>query len=277
MHAKAKLSTNQAGSVLVIVMIMLIIFAAIISTLALIILNNLRFVTSYKQSTLGFMTAESGVEQGLYYAQSARTAKTIDPTTLNERLQTITAGKTIITQAQDEELILSLAENEVNQLHLYTESYNKTLSYLTTVPDNIGSVQFSWTNNSCGDGHVNTLEISDTAWTVQEWDSETKNTAMQKTRWVYNECNNGCSFGLTRDYLYKLRLKALYCDITDLSVKALDINDSTKFVPLKETITISSVSTTGQYQQTVTANMLWRSPLNNYFDYVLFSEEKVTK
>lgn len=273
----AKSLRNQTGSVIVISMIILIVFAAIISVLALIVVNNLRYVVGYSQALQSHYAAETGVEQGLYYTQAGKTAKTIDLDSLHTFVTSIAANNTTqytitFTTNSDTSLTLPLKDQETKQLNLYTESDNG--SYLVTTPLPIGALILQWTGTTCSDGHTNNIELSDTSWTAQSWDTVTQN------RWIYDSCpstSGGCAYSLQPDFLYKVRFKSLYCTVDDFTVSATDADNPGEYLDLQDTITLTATGYYGKSQQQVTAEILWRSPLINYFDYVLFSEEQVTK
>ncbi len=276
-----KLKTNQSGSVLVISMIILIVFAAIISLLALIVMNNLRYVTGYSQAQQSFNAAESGVEQTLYFVEAARTAKIIDVSKLITIVNSVTTNTpnydVSLMANSDTSIQLDLANQTTTQLNLYTEIYHAAEGYLITNPLNIKALQVQWPNAVCEDGHNNSLELSNTAWTSQSWNNAVEDPSTFQMRWVYDNCSSstGCSYGLQTGFLYKMRLKALYCQIPNLVISAMDT--ANKAIPLQERLALTSSGSMGSSEQQITAEVLWRTPLNDYFDYVLFSEEQITK
>ena len=81
---------------------------------------------------------------------------------------------------------------------------------------------------------------------------------------------------------YQFRVKAMYCDISNLQIKAYSDNEGTNILPFKNIINITSI---GEYpksgqksnKQALSVNFKKASPLSSLFDYVIFSEKSLVK
>lgn len=267
---------NQRGSALIIVMFTLLSMAVIVGTIAIIILNNLKSVTHYSSAARSYYAAESGVEQGLYYLQAARSGKTAGVVTTTENLNTLAAtlatsqaSYRVTAAVANPTLTTALDINATVQYDLFGEADTGGTVALT----DLQTLRLNW-QPTCVADTTGRLEVSYTAWTPTQW-TESITESSTQTRYIYSCATGDCTheLGLVFGFLYKIRLKALDCPIPSLTVTAL--NTSQETIPTYNLVTIVGQGEFGDTQQQVTATTLWRTPLADYFDYVLFSEESI--
>ena len=71
---------HPRGSTILFVLLIMLVAMVITTTLATVVLSNLRASTAYNEHAHAYYAAESGIERGLYYMQYARDAKTVGAT-----------------------------------------------------------------------------------------------------------------------------------------------------------------------------------------------------
>lgn len=269
---------HPRGSTLVLVLFIMLVAMVITTTVTTVVLNNLRTTTAFQQHAHGLYAMESGVERALYHIQYARdtettgavatatTTSTFTDTLTNDSSYTITTT----TEAADP---VDLAEGDIVQWDFYAEDY--TSGYrLTPIPD-IDTIVMTWSEPSTCSSGTSQIEVSFSSWTELNWEDISDPSTVQ-THYVAT-CGGTCSYALGVDssHLYKVRVEPLTCDITDVEATPYDTYGAV--LDVANTMNISATGAYGEISRQGGATVPWNPALSKYFEFVLFSEEPVTK
>lgn len=249
-----KFNKDQSGNIL---LLALLIMSGIVGagvTLATIVISQIRQGSNIESSLVAYYAAESGVEKNLYDIR-----KTDTPWKNMEDLsgELGKASWTSKIESREKQIFRDLKQNDTLQVDLFD-------------PDQIsggagvGVLRVDW-EDGC---EHSSIEMSITAWTPGAgWADNT-------VKFLYSsgsETNNS----FDTDMAYRVRIKALYCDINNLAVRAYDTDN--KIVPIPARVIINSVGSFSGVKQAIQATMPRISPMSGLYDYVLFSEESIVK
>ncbi len=276
---------HPRGSTILFVLLIMLVAMVITTTLATVVLSNLRASTAYNEHAHAYYAAESGIERGLYYMQYARDAKTVGATAT---LDTILGFTGSFSNQSSYRMDTSFVENhsvnlntgQSGQWDLYSEDY--TAGYALTAMSNLNAVSVTWSESASCTPLTSQIEVSFSSWTAEEWQDIT-DPATVVTHYLVTcpgssttdpECD-GYSLGLDSTKLYKVRVKAMNCPIEGLLVTALDASGQ----PIQD-IDYVQLQASGDYGNSVpsvTVTVPWNPTLNSYFEYVIFAEDAITK
>lgn len=278
-------SQSRRGSVLVITLFILLLIGAIVAILTAIIINQLHSVTNYSRSYVARASVETAVERGLYYAQLARATRTLGAgetaTLLNSLTGTLDNGATytVLASADNDTISTTLATNATVQYDVFDEDYSSGTLELTGITD-LHLLGFDWDYDTTCTATPQ-LEISQYRWEPTAWTDLSDPTTVT-TRSIINcippstSTSIACEYalGVSSSYLYRIRVKALNCGAT----VNFSAHDSTgQNVYLHSQLDIDGQAQFGNATQEIKSTALWHPPLNDYLDYVLFSNEVLTK
>lgn len=251
---------SQSGSLLLMSMLMLAGIITAAGTMGIITLQNLQQSIAVDQGIVSFYAAESGVEDGLYELRKKETAVASIP--LSGTLNNTASWSRTITSTV-ESLTKDIAKNDFWEINLYDP--DSSLSPLS-VP--IKSVTIAWQGSG-----VEWIEAEVDSWTA------TGDLIEPVKTFIPGASNPGVvNFPSATTAVHRLRLKALYGNITDMTVTAFsELDGAGSRVPLPAQITLFSTGSFSRTKQALRATMPQRSPLSNVFDYVIFSEESLVK
>ncbi len=280
---------QQRGSVLVIALFMLLALIFYIGIIVVVILTSLKSATSISQAKRSFYAAESGLERGLYYVESARASKTqgivytVDNVINN---LAVSAGDSdeflneaeygVSADVDNQNILLDLSGESAVQVDFFDEDASGNLIPLS----GIATIVVGWEpDSSCSVPTDSNIEISVAASQPNYW-QDLDDSSFQNKYVITCPSGGGytCEYnglGVTDTQLYKLRIRPLECGIDEMYIAAYD-SASTE-LETHNTVTITSTGRLGNTQQGVTATVHWRSPLVEYLDYVLFSDEAIKK
>ncbi|MFA6474907.1 MAG: hypothetical protein WCV88_01750 [Patescibacteria group bacterium] len=266
---------KRSGSTIIFVLMVMLIAMVITTTVVTVILNNVRTTTAYNEHARATFAMESGLERGLYYLQYARNAKTIDATT---GLATIADFTSTLSNASSYTLTTSFVSD-----HSYDLAQNEVVQW--DVSDgsqpiaNMANLAITWVESSSCDAGLSHAEVSYSSWTEDTWIDISKPT-MPITHYEV-PCTgtapvcDGYTLEVDSNYLYKVRVKAMTCPITAVLVTPLDSGGLP--LTLKNYVQIDSTGTYAKSQSQGSVTAPWNTTLNPYLDFVLFSEQTVTK
>ncbi len=284
---------SQRGSVIVISLFVLLALSLLAAILTTLIFNSIRSTTSYSLAKRSTYAAESGLEKAMYFLQVARVSKTVGVGETVDFINTLSASEadpttdfindteyTVEAIADNDFAITDLAINESITLDLFDEDY--TAGYSVIPIAGLKTIFIGWNEDaSCSTPGNSRIELSYAYWLPNYW-QDLDNPDYQ-TRYVITcpggggsglQCNyNG--LGVDDVYIYSLRVKSLDCDLTNLAIGAYDA--ASNLLTTHNDVTITSTGSLSNSQKVSTTTTLWRTPLNNYFDYVLFSDEDLVK
>lgn len=255
---------HQRGNVLIYA---LLIIAAILSTT--IVISNL-VQSSIKQmrfiadAQAAFYAAESGMEKALYSIRKN------DVLPENNDCGVGPECEIEINDKEVAELSLNLTMNDSVQFDLFNPNDNSKTA-------GIESISFEWDTPSAW------LEMSIVGWQVgsaielPKWASgtEIENLPVQKFLYSGGEAINNF---VSANKNYRVRVKALYNEARRLRIKLFasdDLMGGQK--PFLNFLKIKTIGTSAESTQTIRAEMPRYAPLGGLFDYVLFSEEIISK
>lgn len=281
---------NQSGSTILYVLFILFIITLLATTITTIMLRSNRTTLGLSHALHARYAAESGTERALYYLQYARTVKTVGVESAVVNLATLIdtfdtgASYSVVADVTDDTYAPEIKQNSSQQWDIFGESYPNGANQppvLTPLAD-LSNISVAWNENSlCAVG--NYVEISFSSWTQYEWES-LADPATLPTRYILQcpstdpsspfDCNY--QFGVDDTHLYKVRVKPLDCVLDQVMVTALDS------VPAAiETQNLVTIDSTGEYSNSTrilnSVTTLWDPRLQQYFDFVVFSEQEITK
>ena len=251
---------SQSGSLLLMSMLILSGIVTAASTMGIVTIQNLRQSIVVDQGLVAYYAAESGIEDGLYELRKNETAVTGLPLS-GALANTATWARSVTATLPS--LQKNIKQNDSWEINLYDADTS-----LSPLSNPIKSVKIAWTGSG-----TEWLEAEVEPWT-------TGGVLDTPVKTLFSGVSNPAVVNLqdATTVLYRLRLKALYSNLTDVTVTAwsgLDAAGSQVSIPAQ--ITMISTGSFRRTKQAVRALMPQRSPLSGVFDYVLFAEDSLVK
>lgn len=245
----------------------LLTIAAILSTSIVIsnlVQNSIKQTRFIADAQAAFYNAESGMENALYSIRKNDVLPEDGDCGISADCEVETSEKEV------SELNLNLAANESVQFDLF----NPEDSALTTGVESIG---FQW------DGPSTWLEVSAISWlagsplSLPVWASGTEIKDLPVQKFLYSG-GAGISNFISPAKNYRVRVKALYGEARNLRIRLFSADDLTgEQKPFPNFLKIKTIGDNAESTQTIRAEMPRYAPLSGLFDYVLFSEEIISK
>lgn len=284
-------SPKPRGSTIIYVLFVLFVMTLLAMTVATIMLRSNRTVAGQSHGIQGRFAAESGLERSLYYLQYARVAKTVGVESAITTITTFTgafdtqATYSMTATAADDNYSVDIAQSNSQQWDIFGESYpngSNQPPVLTPLTD-LDNVSISWDEGSTCTASSSYVEISFSSWTQYEWEDISDPSTTQTRYALYCPSSDpsnpaDCNYLLPVDdtHLYKVRVKPIDCDIENVTVQAID--STTAVIDTANLVTLSSTGEFGDGTRIMSStNTLWDPKLQHYFDFVVFSEEQITK
>lgn len=272
---------RQSGNVL---LLALLVMAGIMTAglgIGAIILNEIKQARNIDFSTVAYYAAESGVEQALYKLRK-------EDAVLNCPIGE--CGENGFCSAGDYEACIRERGDLSNQ-----SSWKRTITdreaqvYGKINKDNslqvdlydpeggtaagIESVKIEWTPQ-CVPPPDSIIEVSYISWDPAAGWSISSEQKFKYSTLVSPVINNG----FISSKSYRLRIKALYCDVSNVVVTAWGSdNASPPQIDIPAKIVLTSMGEYGALRQAVKMTMPRKSPMSGLYDYVLFSECSLVK
>ncbi len=277
--------TQQRGSAIIFVLLIMLVAMMITTTLTTVVISNLRTATAYNENATAYYAMESGVERGLYYLQYARDSRTIGAGSSVDEIATFAgsvSGGATYTLAPSfvDDAVINLATGDTAQWDLYQEDY--ATGYRLKPMTNLSLAEITWSESASCTSLTSQVEVSFSVWTEFEWQDITDPSTLV-THYTVTcpgpgtgnpECD-GYSLGFDDTHLYKIRVKALNCPIEDIRVTPIDSLGAQ--IATTNTIQLSGTGEYGNSARTGSVLVPWNAALSKYFDYVLFSEDAISK
>ncbi|MEK7188924.1 MAG: hypothetical protein AAB671_00240 [Patescibacteria group bacterium] len=251
---------DSRGSLLLMSILILSGIITAASSFGIVTIQNLRQSALTDNGLRAFYAAESGIEDGLYELRKNETAvASMDAS--GALSNAATWDRTVATTIQS--LTQALDENETWEISLFGPDAS-----LSALASTVKSLKLAWTGTGS-----EWVEVQITPWT-------TTGTLGTPSTQTFSAASNPATVNLqdTGTALYRVRIKALYANITSMTVTAYSgLNLGGLQVNIPAYITMYA---TGEYSlanQVVRARMPHRPPLSGQFGYVLFSEEDLIK
>jgi len=255
-----KILKSNEGSLLLMSILIMASMVTAASSFSVITMQNLKQSISIDNGIRAFYSAESGIEDALYEIRKNETE--ISSISLSGSLSNSASwDRTIAKDIQ--QLTQDIDKNDFWEINLYDAD-----SSLSSLSNPIKSIKLSWTGDDS-----EWVEAQIIPWT-------TGGTIGTPTEQLFSSASNPAIVNLldSTSNLYRVRLKALYSDITDMTITAWsELNASGNQVNIPGFLTIYSIGEFSRTNQSLRAQMSHRAPLSNNFGYVLFSEESLVK
>lgn len=273
-----------------------LIMTAILSSVLYVSRFSLRQISQSKSNdnaNIAFYGAESGNEQAIYYIRQ-KPEVDIEDLNITELIHMpgaeIGDAKIIRNVSTTSPSIsLGLKKNDFFQFDMFSNE-NFSLS------SNLSYLEISWNDNCSTEESPNSswIELTANQWSHSSDDSVTWD---ESTHHVFKSLLNNPPY--TGEYLiksvggsdfdpdkvYQFRIKALFCDIYNLTIKAFSKNPETGNPEQLLFKNLFVIKTVGQYpgdslngnKQALSVVLRNRDPLSGLFDYVIFSEQSLIK
>ncbi|OIO47765.1 MAG: hypothetical protein AUJ28_00480 [Parcubacteria group bacterium CG1_02_37_51] len=279
MHVKEKLQNNNQGTILLIaVMIMATILAAAMGTGTLVI-NIINQSASIDYSIAAFYAAEAGIEKNLYrirqtdypgeialkqYGIDAPTTDSLDLTAG----QTLQSHYDLSTINGQDEIVVDLYENIEYQLNMYDPNQEQE-------PLAIGRLDII---NDGSNTEDITLHISWVSWSAT---GQLQTPQAQIETIVAGDVEEH-HITLSSSALYKVRLRTLDGDLTNVTIKAYDqaVDPTPQAIPGEYVLRSTGEYPTGKSKyasQVMTVRMPIIVPTYGLYNFVIFSEGDIAK
>jgi len=265
MPAKKKIFKDKKGTVLLLALLMMA--SAVVAGVGMghIIISQLRQSILTDNAISAYYAAESAIESSLYQIRA-----------LEKDLGALPTTGTLDNNAEWEiewsntrpDVTVSIAEHQTYQLDLFNPDD------LSEAPG-IEALRFAWT----GPGWLEIAYVSwfpaptlDTAvWPEQEYQVVVPAIDPASSPIIRNEFQS--------NQAYRVRLRAMYGDIKNLNITGWSADGAPpgSQIPLPSHITLQAFGKFGLARQAVAASIPRFNQLSGIFDFVLFSEQPITK
>lgn len=255
-----QIKLSEQGSLLLMSMLILSGIVTAAGTVGILTLQNLRQAVNVDQAGIAYYAAESGVEDGLYELRKKETA-VASLSASGALSNSATWARSVINTSPT--LTKTVAQNDFWEVNLYDP--DASLSPLSAP---IKSVRLAWT----GAG-PEWLEAGVTAW-------NTSGDILPPETQLFSSASNPALINLQdlTSVLYRLRLKALYGDLTDLTITAFAaLNGAGGGVNIPAQLEVTATGSFNDVKQALRATMPHRAPLSGVFEYVIFTEDSLIK
>ena len=251
---------DKRGNTLVIAILLMTVMLAVAVGLSNAFVTELKLSTNLDDAVFSYYGAESGIEYGLYDARKTDLDLNVNETdTFSNGVDwTRTTDDTVSSLS-----LVSISEDKSVQLDFFDPDTPATASGL-------GSIVINWTGAT---GSWALVKI--TSWTPAasiDWAT--------KVDEEYLRANSAASFiiNLTTTKAYKIKIKALHQDLNTVSIVAYDGADGTgSTVDIPNFLDITGEGEYGTSHQAINVSMPRGIPLASLYNYVIFTEESLTK
>ena len=251
---------SESGSILLMSILIMASLVTAASSYGAITIQNLRQSIAVDNGIRAHYAAESGIEDALYEIRKNETS--ISSMDSHGSLSNSgTWDRTISKNKQ--QLTKDISENDFWEINLFDAD-----SSLSPLSSPIKSLKLAWT----GDGSE-WVEAQIVPWTAG-------GTLGIPTEQLFSSASNPAIVNLldSTSSLYRVRIKALYSDITDMTVTAYsNLNAGGSQINVPGFLTIYSTGEFSRANQVVRAQMSHRATLSGNFGYVLLSEQDLVK
>ena len=282
---------SQRGSVSLLALLIMLAIAAIGLGVAFIVLTGVKATQDFSSSLRAYYGSETALEKALDTITERRFAKA----DLSDTLAEVAAIEGAIGVNSADYRVTRATNDEVDDVR-FDLGWQETKSVDLFDPDNptsvqgsdVGSVRVEW-NDTCGGSSW--LEITAVEWT-NIWDDS--DTAFPE-KYYYSchfstpqpgstaVCAAVSNTPFTEAGNYQIRMKSTSekgndCSVTDAQLQAYaGQNASGSVKKLRNHIVVTAEGKNNHTKQILSATMPWAAPASGLLDYVLFSEEVITK
>ncbi|MBU1146494.1 hypothetical protein KKD80_03025 [Patescibacteria group bacterium] len=272
---------KQSGNVL---LLALLVMAGIMTAglgIGTIILNEIKQARNIDFSTVAYFAAESGVEQAIYKLRKEDAVINCPVGVCGangfcsggEGESCITAAGDLSNDASWERTIVDREPQIYGKIEKDNSMQIDLFDPENAVAAGVESVKIEWVPD-CVAPAVSTIEVGYVNWDpIAGW-SEATEKKFKYTALESPVINNG--FSGTKSY--RLRIKALYCDINNVIITVWGADNAVPpQVKIPARIVLNSAGEYGVARQAIKVTMPRKSPMSGLYDYVLFSECSLVK
>ena len=262
---------RQQGSIVIYAVLVMLILTAIVTLMAFMVFVSIRSATNSKNAAIAFYAAETGLEKSLYTIDKNRDSSLLSTTlsAINSAgVVTLSYARGTYTLAANNTetttLTFDLAKGQSQQIDLFDPDDGSSL-----FPENTPTVNLSWTNDLLCAGSP--IEFGLKEFNSSDWSAifDQEYLVILPPTSPYN------TYALEQNFNYQVKIKALQCDLTDVNFSV--VNDDSTLEPFPNLLVIRSVGAKGKSSIKLEARWVWKPPLSGLGEFVLFSEEQITK
>lgn len=252
---------DKRGNTLVIAILLMTVMLAVAVGLSNAFVTELKLSSNLDDAVYSYYGAESGIEYGLYDARKTDltlAASTATDTFANGVQWTRTTDDTVPSLS-----LVQIEEDKSVQLDFFDPDD-------PSVASGLGSIVIDWSGAS---GSWTLVKI--TSWTPAasvDWST--------KADQEYLRADSAASFiiNLTSSKAYKIKIKALHANMNSVNITAYDGADATgSTVDIPNFLDITGEGEFGTSHQAINVSMPRGIPLASLYNYVIFTEESLTK
>lgn len=257
---------NQNGSTMAISVLIMSIMSIVVFSLSNVVLKQIDLSRNFDNSLLAYYGAESGIEEGIFDVRKLDLAKSQSN---GEFLNGVIWNRVVI-PTKEEVVFKKIERNKFVQLDLFDQDDPSCGSGDENgVYCNWESMSLQWEGDA-------TLDLQITTWTpTSAIDYEAQNKKEVKyilatSPLILND--------LEFFKLHRIKIKSLFDDIQNLKVVLYSEDDKNgKIVPIPNFLTIKSTGKSRLNKSSLLVEILRKTPLSSLYDYVIFSEDDITK
>ncbi len=261
---------NQKGSTILMILLIIGTVTPISLFISRIILNSLLTSRNIDSSSVAYYASESGIEKNLYAIRKddygveyLKTDSFYNSGSLGNN-STWYLDLDECTGSKSEINISEIKKDNSYQVDLYNPDDSLT-------SQNIRSIRIIWEGDS-----ASKLEVTWSSWkngnftanTNKRFFGNAESPVIVNLSTIENNAAN----------IYRLRLKALYNNINNITLKAYSLDDGLgEQTNIPSIITLKSIGEFSNNKQAVQVEMPRRSPVSGIWDFVIFSQEDIVK
>ena len=258
---------KQTGNILLYALLVISGLLATTLVISNLVVGSLRETKFMSDAQSAFYSSESGVEKYLYAIRKLDldlAEGSCEISGLNCQWEVDQDGTT--------EIVVDLSKNKSLQFDIFNLE-------TPSVGSDIRAIEITWQTPD-GDPRNTWLELSYIDWVPSAavpWPELQGN--ISKHLYAPAEQGDGTAINTTFDPTknYRVKVKSLYGMAESLTIKIYADVDLTNLIPFPNFLNVKSIGSVGQSNQSITTEFIRYPQTLGLFDYVLFSEEPITK
>ena len=272
---------SENGNVLLLALLVMAVIMTAGLGIGAIILSEIKQARNIDFSAVAYYAAEAGVEQAIYKLRKENAVLVCPVGTCEEngfcsggdKEACLTTEGNLDNQSSWARTIVDREQQIYGKVDKDNSMQIDLFDPENAVAAGIESVKIEWTPN-CIAPAVSMIEVGYIAWDpVVGW-SDAVEQKFKYSALASPAINNGFSSAKS----YRLRIKALYCDINNVIITAWGAdNAALPQVAIPARIVLNSTGKYSTVRQAIRVTMPRRSPMSGLYDYVLFSECSLVK
>lgn len=275
---------KQKGSIILYALILMLVLSVIVTLIASIVLINIRSTSNSSKAISAFYAAETGLERSLQSIKANRDSQAVS---LTSTLSTINGwGAATLATANSQYLVdsnntettsinFNLPIGSSKQIDLFDPDTGAAV-----ISGSLAIVNMTWEPGAnCISSSSCTATSADLEYSYKKFQSTTWGTATSGEDYQTSKitcATASCSsttLSLTPSFGYQLKFKPICCDLNNVTIRVNNGSD----INFKNYLIIESTGSYGNSSIKLRANTIWKPPLSGLGEYVLFSEESISK